>query len=155
MIQVDGITFQSIILADDDRDDHDFFREALKEIRPRIRLDVVDDGQELLLSLQHYVPDMVFLDLDMPMKNGLECVREIRTNPATRDLPVVVFSFTSRLVNIDTAYAMGADLFFIKPSTFGDLKSALQALLSLAWQHPTMCESSTASMGGIRLLCNI
>jgi CheY-like chemotaxis protein len=130
------IIIHSIILADDERNDHDFFRDALRDIHHSIRLSVVDDGAELLLTLQHYLPDMLFLDLDMPIKNGLECLREIRNNPTTEDLPVVVFSSTTRSVNIDTAYAMGADLFFIKPSTFSDLKSALLALLSLDWHHP-------------------
>jgi CheY-like chemotaxis protein len=127
---------QSVLLADDDRDDHYFFREVLQDVNSALRFDVAADGGELLVLLQHYVPDILFLDLDMPVKNGLECLREIRSNPTTNDLPVVVFSSTTRSVNIDTAYDMGADLFFIKPSTFDELKSSLTALLSLEWQHP-------------------
>jgi CheY-like chemotaxis protein len=133
---INRLSIQSVLLADDDRDDHYFFREVLQDINTTFRFDVVDDGGELLLLLQHYVPDILFLDLEMPVKNGLECLREIRENPSTKDLPVVVFSSTTRSVNIDTAYDIGADLFFIKPSTFSDLKSSLTALLALEWQNP-------------------
>jgi CheY-like chemotaxis protein len=126
---------QSVLLADDDHDDHYFFRDALQHIRPQIKLNIVNNGVDLLDLLTNYVPDILFLDLDMPIKNGLECLTEIRGNENTRELPVVVFSSTTRPVNIDTAYDLGADLFFIKPSTFSDLTASLEALLSLEWQN--------------------
>lgn len=127
----------SIILADDDRDDHDFFRDALSEIAPLVTVSIVEDGEELLNLLKHYVPDFIFLDLDMPCKNGLECLREIRFNSMLQHIPIVIFSSTSRPANIDTAYEMGADLFFIKPSNYNDLVSSIKGILSLDWSQPS------------------
>jgi CheY-like chemotaxis protein len=131
------LPINSIILADDDRDDHDFFKDALAEIAPLVRLSIVEDGEALLNLLKHYVPDFIFLDLDMPCKNGLECLSEIRTNPVLKTIPIVIFSSTSRPANIDTAYEMGADLFFIKPSNYNDLVSSIKAILSLDWSNPS------------------
>lgn len=132
----DQQAIQSIVLADDDKDDHDFFKAALQEIAPIPRLHVVTDGTRLLELLQHYVPDLIFLDLDMPCKNGLECLREIRTSSTLHDLPVVVFSSTSRPANITTAYEMGGNLFFIKPSNFHDLVAAVRSILEMDWRDP-------------------
>lgn len=126
----------SLILADDDRDDHIFFRDALAEIAPLVRLSIVENGEELLNLLRHYVPDFIFLDLDMPCKNGLECLREIKAKDILRDIRIVIFSSTSRPANIDTAYEMGADLFYKKPANFNDLVSSIKAILSLDWTEP-------------------
>jgi CheY-like chemotaxis protein len=79
---------------------------------------------------------MVFIDLDMPDKNGLECIIEIRKNPAYKTLPLVVFSSANRTHNIETAYEMGADLFFIKPSIYTELISSLIAIRQQDWRNP-------------------
>lgn len=129
---------QSIILADDDPDDHEFFRDILRDIDPSIKLNIVKDGAELLQLLPHFVPDLLFLDLEMPVKNGLECLREIRQAAHLKDLPVVVFSSTTRPANIETAYEMGADLFLIKSHSYNDLLSSVRALLALDWSNPAV-----------------
>lgn len=135
-VPIDQQAIQSIVLADDDRDDHDFFKTALLEIDPTKKLHAVTDGVQLLDLLQHYVPDLIFLDLDMPCKNGLECLKEIRNNSTLYNLPVVVFSSTSRPANITTAYEMGGNLFFIKPSNFQELMEALRTILAMDWSDP-------------------
>ncbi|HEY0733164.1 MAG TPA: response regulator, partial [Chitinophagaceae bacterium] len=97
---MNDVHIRSIVLAEDDKDDHIFFSEALMQIDPSLKLTTVDDGNELMDLLKHYYPDILFLDLDMPYKNGLECLREIRSSETLKDLPVIVFSSTSRPVNI-------------------------------------------------------
>jgi len=126
----------SIVLADDDDDDALVFSETVKDIDPSIRFEHVADGIKLMHLLQHYYPDILFIDLDMPRKNGLECLFEIRTNKILAKLPVVVFSSTTRPVNIQTAYEMGADLYLIKTSQIKDYVSAVRTVLQLNWQHP-------------------
>jgi CheY-like chemotaxis protein len=129
-------TIQSVVLADDDADDGFLFNSVFEELHPAPRLTVVRDGNELLSLLGHFVPDLLFLDLEMPYKNGLECLRAIRESEVLKKLPVVVFSSTTRPANIQTAYDMGADLFFIKPSVFSDLTKAVSAILSFDWSNP-------------------
>ena len=127
----------SIFIADDDSDDRLILTQALKEIDPAFRIETTQDGNELMSLLSHLRPDFLFLDLEMPYKNGLECLREIRKHPVLGDLPVVVFSSTSRPVNIDVAYEMGADLFFVKPSIFKTLLASVKAILALNWNDRT------------------
>ncbi|MGZ3909786.1 MAG: response regulator [Flavisolibacter sp.] len=130
-------TLQSVILAEDDPDDQDFFKEALSEISSLIQLTGVKNGDELMTLLESFIPDIIFLDLDMPYKNGLECITEIRANPQLQNIPIVIFSSTTRPSNINTAYEMGADLFFIKPSVYKELVSSIRAILYLDWGHPS------------------
>jgi CheY-like chemotaxis protein len=128
-----NLPVQTVFIADDDADDQLFFRDALSAVYPSIKLEAVQDGTELLALLSHLRPDLIFLDLDMPGLNGLQTMQQIRNNTLHASLPIVVFSSTSRASNIDTAYEMGADLFFIKPPSFGELKSAIKAMLQLDW----------------------
>jgi PleD family two-component response regulator len=130
------ITIKSIVLADDDSDDSLIFKDALKEVGPSINLTVVKNGRALMQLLRNYAPDMIFLDLDMPYQNGLECLVEMNTIPALQQTPKIVFSSTSRAANIDTAYEMGAHLFFTKLSTYAEQRAALKAILKLHWQDP-------------------
>jgi len=90
---------QYILLLDDDTDDVDLFRDVLDEIPLSTRLEVVNNGVHLLQKLadKHApLPDVIFLDLNMPRENGFECLSEIRKNEKLRDLPVVIYSTTGR-----------------------------------------------------------
>jgi CheY-like chemotaxis protein len=127
---------RSIILAEDDVDDQNIFQIALQEVDPGIRLDFVANGKELTSLLQNFTPDLLFLDLEMPYKNGLECLVDIRNNPLLQNLPVIVFSSTTKPSNIQTAYEMGAHLFFIKPPVYQDYLSSIKAILNLNWRLP-------------------
>ena len=130
-------TLESVILAEDDPDDHDFFSQALQEISPTLKLIAVENCEALMNLLKSFIPDIVFLDLDMPYKNGLQCISEIRSHPLLHSIPIVIFSSTTRPANIETAYEMGADLFFIKPPVYKDLVSSIKAILSLDWRKPS------------------
>ena len=128
--------FGHIILAEDDIDDQNIFQIALQEVDPAIELAFASNGNQLLADLKKAVPDLVFLDLDMPYKNGLECLVEIRNEPRLEKLPVIVFSSTTKQSNIQTAYEMGAHLFFIKPPVYSDYLSSIRAILNLNWTAP-------------------
>jgi DNA-binding response OmpR family regulator len=123
----------TVILADDDADDVDVFKEAAAA---HVKLEVVKDGRELMSLLNNLLPDLLFLDLEMPNKNGLECLVEIRNNDKLKNLPVVVFSSTTRQANIQTAYEMGGHLFLIKSPAYHELVTAIRTILQLDWSKP-------------------
>ena len=130
------LSIQSIILADDDEDDRFVFKDVIHEVNERVKVEIVSDGLQLMSLLKHFAPDLLFLDLEMPYKNGLECLLEIRANPVLEQLPVIVFSSTTRPANIQTAYEMGAHLFLIKETSFHEYTSAIKAILNLNWKEP-------------------
>jgi CheY-like chemotaxis protein len=126
----------NIVLAEDDIDDQNIFQIALEEIDTGIRTQFVSNGKELLKLLQTAQPDLLFLDLDMPYKNGLECLVEMKNDPQLEKIPVVVFSSTTKPSNIQTAYEVGAHLFFIKPPIYSDYLSSIKAIFKLDWSDP-------------------
>jgi len=98
----------NLLLADDDEDDCDFFKEALDELHLPTSLVTVNDGVQLMDFLSEKsvenLPDILFLDLNMPRKNGLECLREIKQNEAYKNLPVIIFSTSLDRDIVDLVY---------------------------------------------------
>src|SRR5215204_5152622 len=98
-----------IWLADDDEDDRFLFQEALNEITLSTHLTSVCDGEQLMDALTtNALPDMLFLDLNMPRKDGFQCLTEIRNDEKLRTLPVVVFSTSFQPDAVDKLYKSGA-----------------------------------------------
>ncbi|HTM91299.1 MAG TPA: response regulator [Flavisolibacter sp.] len=126
----------NIIFCEDDEDDRFLFNDVTKDFNPKLMVEFVSHGLRLMELLKHYVPDLLFLDLEMPFKNGLKCLVEIRRNPTLENLPVIMFSSTTRQSNIQTAYDMGAHLFLVKSPTFSEYASSIRAVLQLDWSKP-------------------
>lgn len=120
-----------VILADDDQDHAYLFGRMLGKVDPFIKLVVAKDGGELLDLLQTSVPELLFLDLNMPCKNGFECLKEIRNNLKLADLPIIVYSSSSRMTDIQKAYVHQADLYMVKPFHTEHLTNALEAVLKM------------------------
>ncbi len=123
-----------VLLADDDADDRMFFQDAIEEIELKINLVTVKDGQELMSFLERdtiMVPHVLFLDLNMPFKNGLQCLQDIRCNNTFNDICVVLYSTTARQADIDEGFERGANFFVHKPSSFTDLKRILTAIFTV------------------------
>lgn len=125
---------KSIFLADDDSDDCLIFGEALKALNDGSELTISCDGVELLSILDETVPPppyVIFLDLNMPRKNGFEALSEIRQNERFKNIPVVILSTASNPDVIEKTFHLGANYFVRKPSTFSKLRDAISTVLSL------------------------
>lgn len=127
---------KSIVLAEDNLEHCFFFERALKEVAPRTKFSAVHDGDKLMKLLENYLPDLLFLDLSMPCKNGVECIKEIRENRIYDSMPIVVFSVTEDQQAIQAAYGYGANLYVVKPDEYYSLKTLLQNVLSMDWTRP-------------------
>jgi CheY-like chemotaxis protein len=130
----------NIILADDDEDDRVLFSEALEEISIQTRLSLFKHGQELLdyLFQPHIaLPNLIFLDLNMPIKNGLQCLSEIRSNPKLKDVCVAIYSTSSSDKDIKDSFLNGANMYINKPSCFNKLKETVEKVLNINWQCHT------------------
>lgn len=125
----------NILLADDDVDDCNFFKKALKEISISSKLTIVNDGENLIKYLNENsqdLPHVLFLDINMPRKNALECLDEIRKNNMIKDLPVVMFSTNNVWDTINMLFKSGAHVYIHKPSDFGQLKQVIYHAIPLA-----------------------
>jgi CheY-like chemotaxis protein len=129
-----------ILLADDDEDDRLFFKEAFDEIKIRTRIVLVKDGVELMNYLAvkgHTKPHILFLDLNMPRKSGMECLREIRNTDYLKDIPIAIYSTSSSEQDIEQTFINGANIYIKKPSDFNELKRILEDVITINWQYHT------------------
>lgn len=130
-----------ILLAEDDEDDRLFFKEALQEIKVKTVVDFVHDGSQLMDFLNQpgiRLPNVVFLDLNMPVKSGMECLVEIRRNARLKDLAIAIYSTSASEEDIEEAFVNGANVYIKKPNDFSLLKSSLAKVISLNWQYHTL-----------------
>src|SRR3954468_8839216 len=126
----------NILLADDDDDDRLLFTDVLREYSADCRLTVAHNGEHLMTMLRsEELPDVLFLDLNMPLKNGIECLEEIRGDEKLKHLPVVIFSTSSHPGTITQMYEIGAHLYVRKPNDFNNLRKAIHEVLKKDWGH--------------------
>ena len=121
-----------ILLADDDQDDTEMFCEVLAGIDENIICHYADNGDEALKMMQKQdtIPSVVFLDLNMPIMNGWECLRQLKRDERYKEIPVIMISTSSHKNDMETAANLGAVCYFVKPNTFKDLKQVLGLITS-------------------------
>jgi|SRR5688572_31861025 len=130
-------TLIQLLLADDDADDRMFFKEALDELPVHSSLRTVDDGDQLMKLLTNestILPDILFLDLNMPRKSGFECLTEIKTNEKLKSLKVIIYSTSFDPGMVNSLYENGAHLYVCKPGDFNNLKKVIHEAIKTATQ---------------------
>src|SRR6186713_282388 len=122
-----------ILLADDDRDDAFFFERALSGLNIHCELVYLKNGEILMKYLNDNManlPDVLFLDLNMPRKSGTECLTEIKSSKKFKQLPVVIYSTSLRDDIADDLYNCGAH-YYLRKSELDELQKLLQHILTL------------------------
>ena len=125
--------YKKLLLIDDDRDDHEFFLEAINEIDSTITCKTFFDGEQALGQLRNSVdeiPDLIILDTNMPKLNGKQILAELKRIPNIKEVPVIMYStIFSERDNIELR-DLGASHYLSKPSKFEDFRSSLAELLT-------------------------
>lgn len=132
--------FILITLADDDEDDRMFFTDAFEELKINTVVNTVNDGVALMNFLnatETVLPNIIFLDLNMPLKSGIECLKEIKANPKFKDIVIAIYSTSSSEEDIENTFVLGANIYIKKPNNFGKLKEILSEVVTLNWQYIT------------------
>ena len=121
-----------ILLADDDGDDREMFCEALANIDNSIDCNCAVNGIELLDKLKSLEekPNLIFLDLNMPIMNGWQCLKLLKRDERYKHIPVIMISTSSHQPEMDIAAGLGALGYFVKPNSFNELKQVLQAIVT-------------------------
>ena len=116
-----------IFLAEDDQDDSLLFCEAVTELATDATVTVAGDGVSFMSRLKRSekTPDIIFLDINMPLKNGLECLNDIRADRDYDEVPVVLLSTSTDQLLLDSAYNAGANLYIQKPPSYKNLKAVI------------------------------
>ena len=127
-----------IMLADDDEDDRLFFKEAFEEVKVEHQISIFNDGVQLmnyLLLEENPKHDIIFLDLNMPRKSGVECLKEIRANEKLKEITVAIYSTSSSEQDIEDTFVSGANVYIRKPNDFSMLKKVLSDVVLINWEY--------------------
>ena len=124
---------RTIFYVDDDYDDLEFFKDAVNLLNRPVK--VFSLGEELLRQLHNPPPSpsIIFLDLNMPVKSGIDVLKEIRKYDEFKKLPIIVFSTTNNPDTIRKTKEMGADLFVTKPPTIQKIRKCVEGVLNIEW----------------------
>ena len=122
-----------ILLVDDDEDDRLFFVEAIQEIQPSLAYTLAVNGKKALQQLEtiRELPDLIFLDINMPELNGFECLKELKRSERYKMIPVIMLSTSVSQKDMNYSMELGACKFFTKPSSYTKLCELLQKIIHL------------------------
>lgn len=123
---------KNIYLADDDSDDIEFFQTVINELNPEAQITVSYNGEELLNQLEKSIelPDIIFLDINMPKINGLDALKIIKLIDVINTIPVIMCSTGIDDSYVKQAYALGAHYYIVKPSDFSVFKRTINNIFS-------------------------
>ena len=127
-----------ILLADDDEDDRLLFIKAFSELKIKTIVYTVNNGMQLMEWLGKNfprLPHIIFLDLNMPLKNGLESLKEIKRSKKLKDITIAIYSTSASEYNIDETFHNGANIYIQKPSNFNTLKEVLDKAVMTSWHY--------------------
>ena len=127
-----------LLIAEDDEDDRFLATEAFKESGSKVPLRFVNDGESLINLLESEIkeanelPYLILLDLNMPKKDGRQCLMEIKQNSLFRKIPIIVFTTSKLEEDVTKTYDLGVNSYINKPVEFKELISIF-SLLSEYW----------------------
>lgn len=125
-----------IMLADDDKDDQELFIDALDAADVPSEVVTVENGQELVDALKDHSepnPDIIFIDIDMPVKGGKQALQEIKVDKELKDISAVMLSTWDHPADIEDTFDMRADLYVKKPTSFTGFVLLLKEVFFLHW----------------------
>lgn len=130
-----GDEFRTVLMADDDAEDCMLATEAFRESGAKAEFSCVENGIELMNYLSEHsgdetnrLPALILLDLNMPRKDGREALVEIKTEPALRQIPIVILTTSEEQEDITFSLGAGAESFITKPATFDEWVEMMKSL---------------------------
>jgi DNA-binding response OmpR family regulator len=125
---------KNVLIAEDDHDDFEMFSLAIQDLSISVIIRRAENGDVLMQVLEANVPDILFLDISLPRKDGKQCLREIRANHKYDLLPIIMYTSFQDPRSIEFSFREGANIFIIKPSSYQELKEILKNVFAIEWK---------------------
>lgn len=124
---------KTVFIVDDDQDDREIFIEAIAEIDKSFNCITAENGEEAIRKLHAgvFVPNFIFLDLNMPRMNGRECLIEIKNIEHLQETPIIIYTTSSLQKEREELVKLGASKFITKPANFKELCHSLKKVLTI------------------------
>lgn len=128
-------SYYKIYVTDDDADDFLFLKDAIGELDKSVILEHVTSCSDLISLLENgHIPDMIFLDLNMPKISGRECIERIREEAKYRKVPIIIYSTSKSNKDVEFCYEKGANFYLVKPNTFKGLLISIKKVITIDWK---------------------
>lgn len=121
----------TILLAEDDEEDIDFFLSVVHQIDPTIRVNVARNKDPLFSNLLENVPDLFFIDSFLRHDSGFDCLKQIKVSRSLESVPVVMYTGSDNMQSVREALKAGASLYIVKPSSLTEVSVLLHSVFSL------------------------
>jgi CheY-like chemotaxis protein len=125
-----------ILLVEDDTDDQLFFKESIEKLDLEFNLSILPDAKEINDFLTGQKIDLIFLDINLPVIDGVSCLISPKSEPHKRDIPVIMFTISDTKHDIERVYSAGAHYYLIKPLASINYVASLKKLFSVNWKSP-------------------
>lgn len=128
-----SITSCRVLLVEDNALDADLIKRALQKVAPGINLEVASDGEEAIEYLNKWekgipTPIVILLDLKLPKISGLDVLKQLKTHPKYKLLPVVMLTSSNEMLDIQQAYDLGANSYILKAIDYDQFSSAISLI---------------------------
>jgi CheY-like chemotaxis protein len=138
---------ERVLLIDDDEDDCLVFKMALDEAVPGTRLFYKNCCDEFASAVEEAKPDLIFLDINMPRVNGIECLERIEQSSGSFNIPIIIYSSSEHPRDLTASYQKGAALYFRKPANITHLIASLKNIFQMDWHQPSAITSQFTKEG--------
>ncbi|SHG27832.1 response regulator [Flavobacterium defluvii] len=127
----------TIFYTDDDEDDLSLFTDAVESLSEDINLQTYSGGEKLLNAVYNPppTPSIIFLDLNMPGKNGFDVLNELKGSKESSDIPIIIFSTSNEPSIIEKCLSLGANFFITKPVLMKDIIKSIEHSLTINWKE--------------------
>ena len=121
----------NILIADDDLEDYELFQDGLLETGLSHSIAHVKHGEKVITAIKAVIPDVIFLDINMPGCDGRDCLALIKKDSEISHIPIIMYSTSNAKQWIDQCYDLGANRYFVKPTQFGAIVEGLKKIFSM------------------------
>jgi CheY-like chemotaxis protein len=126
----------NILLVEDDTDDQLFFKESIEKLDLECTLSILPDAKEINSFINEKKIDLIFLDINLPVIDGVSCLISLKSDPQQKNIPVIMFTISDAKHDIERVYLAGAHYYLIKPLASINYVASLKKLFSVNWKDP-------------------
>ncbi|SEW49181.1 CheY chemotaxis protein or a CheY-like REC (receiver) domain [Chryseobacterium wanjuense] len=132
--------YLNVILVDDDEGNQIFFKNIFKDLKVGVKVQIFNNGRDLMNFLNSedaLIPEILFMKYDIPKKNSLECLEEIKIDFRFDQMVNVIYSDELSVGEEEDVFVKGANVFMKKPDNYADMKKVLSEIITINWQYHT------------------
>jgi CheY-like chemotaxis protein len=125
---------QNVLVAEDDKDDFEILADVIKDRSVKVLVTHAENGDILMRMIHEKIPDLLFLDVVMPCRDGKACIKEIRADKKFDGLPVIIYTSVRDMDTVEFCFRNGSNMYVLKPETYSEIVDVVDKIFSVQWK---------------------